>query len=159
MLPMINVKPPIDTLRHVHPTCAPRYATRGLLITPLTSKCMPLLRANKTSRPPPKEPTITACLGIARWDRSSTMGGFSEAIPKAKMKWALAPWLPSEHRGVPAAFFDFPVPPPLLSFHLVTLTFAKRQACYHEVLHATAGHHLLPLPCVSILWSVSVALV
>lgn len=48
----------------------------------LTSRCIPSLRASSTSLPPgrPKNPTITAWLGITRCNRSSTIGGFREAI-------------------------------------------------------------------------------
>lgn len=48
----------------------------------LTSRCIPSLRASSTSLPPgpPKTPTITAWLGITRCNRSSTIGGFREAI-------------------------------------------------------------------------------
>lgn len=48
----------------------------------LTSRCIPSRRPNSTSRPPgaPEKPKITACRGRASWDKSSTTGGFREAI-------------------------------------------------------------------------------
>lgn len=83
----------------------------------LTSKCIPSRRANKTSRLPPERPRITACLGIASWDRSSAIGGFSEAMVVcgcAAVGRIGAPWMGSlgtPHHFLCSGSLSSPSPP------------------------------------------------